>query len=183
MTHPKRAILIFPVGNLEQIETVRQRFDPLWGLIPPHITLVFPFRSSLSTRDISEHVVTACAGVAPFAISLAGPALHENRYLLLDVEQGRGQLLELHDQLYQGMLSQHRPAKDVRFPHLTIGRFDSLAESETALREVSQLNLGVHVIEAQAVIGEIIEADDSCTVELEVPLVAVDPNNIRQDAT
>ncbi len=44
----KRDILIFP--NFEdtyKIENIRKQYDQLYGIIPPHITLAFPFDSQM----------------------------------------------------------------------------------------------------------------------------------------
>ena len=40
------AIHVFPeFEGLDVIEAVRAELDPLFGLIPPHVTLVFPFEA------------------------------------------------------------------------------------------------------------------------------------------
>ncbi len=41
--------MIFPqFGNQEIIDGIRKKFDPLYHLVSPHITLVFPFKSDMS---------------------------------------------------------------------------------------------------------------------------------------
>ncbi len=32
--------------SINEIEAIRLKHDPLFGLIPPHITIVFPFESA-----------------------------------------------------------------------------------------------------------------------------------------
>lgn len=50
MTLPTRVIVIFPpAADVAVIDPLRQRFDPLASVIAPHITLVFPFQSEIST--------------------------------------------------------------------------------------------------------------------------------------
>ena len=40
------ALHIFPqFADMDEIQWVRARYDPLCRLIPPHITLVFPFEA------------------------------------------------------------------------------------------------------------------------------------------
>lgn len=42
----KRDILIFPqFTNIEKIENIRKQYDELYKILPPHITLAFPFES------------------------------------------------------------------------------------------------------------------------------------------
>ena len=44
----KRDILIFPnFDNVEKIQEIRKKFDELYDLIPPHITIAFPFNSEI----------------------------------------------------------------------------------------------------------------------------------------
>ena len=46
----ERTIMIFPkFGRMEVIYEIRDKYDPLSKLIRPHITLVFPFASEIST--------------------------------------------------------------------------------------------------------------------------------------
>ena len=43
-----RTIMIFPqFNNIEIIDGIRDRYDPLAKLVRPHITLVFPFESEM----------------------------------------------------------------------------------------------------------------------------------------
>ena len=49
----KRAIVLFPkFQNIDAIQSIRERFDPLAKYIAPHITIVFPFESALSTAEL-----------------------------------------------------------------------------------------------------------------------------------
>ena len=47
----KRAIILFPkfCSNTDLIQDIRDRYDPLASKIAPHITLVFPFESEISS--------------------------------------------------------------------------------------------------------------------------------------
>ncbi len=48
----ERTIMIFPkFDNLDIINSIRDKYDPLAKLVPPHLTLVFPFKSEL-TKEI-----------------------------------------------------------------------------------------------------------------------------------
>jgi 2'-5' RNA ligase len=72
----RRAIVVFPnfadPAACEQIEGLRRRFDPLAAMIPVHITLVFPFASTLSADELVAHVQAATRGIAPFPVLLQG---------------------------------------------------------------------------------------------------------------
>lgn len=53
----KRAIILFPsFDNINIINKIREKYDPLANCIPPHITIVFPFDSDISIDDLKSHV-------------------------------------------------------------------------------------------------------------------------------
>lgn len=132
------AIHLFPTfTNHGLIDTVRQRFDPLYGLIPPHITLVFPFESKVSSRELVEHMKRVAVGIRPFHLQLHGFAVTPDNYLYIQVVDGHDEVTQLHDSLYTGIL-QSNLRRDIPYvPHLTVGRFHSLKEVKQALQAVS----------------------------------------------
>ena len=117
------AVVVFPETDAaDRVEQVRRRFDPLASVIDAHITLVFPFEDTLSSRELHDHVATALGGVAPFAITLDAPTPADEGYLFLRVRDGRDQLTELHRRLYSGRLRRHLSTTHRFEPHVTIGR-------------------------------------------------------------
>lgn len=63
------AIVAFPEIDVEHIQTFRRKYDPLWNVILPHVTLVFPF-SSIPEHLILEHLETVSKTLKPFKIHL-----------------------------------------------------------------------------------------------------------------
>ena len=102
----KRAIVLFPkFDNIDAIQAVRERFDPLAKYIAPHITLVFPFDSALSTEELREHMARTLQGVKRFPVQLRGiTGDFREGYLFLNVKRGNDSIIDLHDRLYQGAL-------------------------------------------------------------------------------
>ena len=48
----KRDILIIPkFNNIHKIQIIREKYDELFNMIEPHITLAFPFRSNISNEE------------------------------------------------------------------------------------------------------------------------------------
>ena len=46
--------MIFPeFNNMQIIDDIRTKYDPLAKLVRPHITLVFPFESEMSDEDVA----------------------------------------------------------------------------------------------------------------------------------
>ena len=69
----ERTIMIFPkFNNMEIIDSIRKKYDPLADLVRPHITLVFPFQSDITDAKLGSHIENAIAGISPFSLHLAG---------------------------------------------------------------------------------------------------------------
>lgn len=67
----RRTIVIFLNGTvIDEIEKIREVHDPLFGLIPPHITLVFPFESDVSNGILRDHIIESIQGIESFYINL-----------------------------------------------------------------------------------------------------------------
>lgn len=137
-----RALVAFPqIEQIEIIQRLRERYDPLAASIAPHLTLIFPFESALTTNELAEHVSKAVAGFEPFSVRLQGITGQEGEYLFLNVKRGTDQLIELHDRLYSGLLASFlRPELTYR-PHLTVGRLPDTASFRAALDEATQVIL------------------------------------------
>jgi len=131
------AIVIFPkFQNIDIINEFRQKYDPLADKIAPHITLVFPFESQISTSELRKHMQQTISDIQPFAIKLCGIREHDNKYLFLNVINGNDQIIKLHDWLYTGILSKHLLKEITYVPHLTIGCIDNENEFHRILHTV-----------------------------------------------
>lgn len=68
----KRDILIFPkFENIDLIQDIRNKFDPLANIIAPNITLAFPFLDNMPNEEliIKLYIITSPAGVGKSTIS------------------------------------------------------------------------------------------------------------------
>ena len=167
----KRAIVLYPKFNgLEEIQSKRQKFDPLANYIAPHITLVFPFESDLSTQEIGEHVRRAIKGVNRFPIRLGGfTGDQPDGYLFLKVKQGNDNIIDLHDRLYSGALEPFLFRKILYCPHLTVGKVEDLTAFEDALVELDGIAT-IFECEISQVFVENIDSHEQSTVELAIDL-------------
>ncbi|UFT98326.1 2'-5' RNA ligase family protein [Radiobacillus kanasensis] len=166
----KRSICIFPFfENIDKLELWREKYDPLYGKIAPHVTLVFPFESELSSKMIGSHVSNALKEIKPFELEFSGFSVENDSFLFIDVERGYDTIVQLHNRLYTGILKQFL-RKDLPFkPHLTIGRFVSDHACEEAFQVVSEENLTFQTAVTEVVV-EVIEEDESSTVECRIRL-------------
>lgn len=159
----KRSIVIFPkLNNVELIEQLRKKYDPLARCIAPHITLVFPFISEISS--LKEHVDSKLREVKPFKIRLQEITGSVDWYLFLNVKEGNDRLIELHDKLYSDILEIHKNKAYTYVPHLTVGKLNNENEFKEALQETKDFNfLFTFLVNEIAV--EIIDEQDQSIIE------------------
>jgi len=163
----KRAIVLYPnFDGLEIIHNMRRKFDPLANYIAPHITLVFPFESDMTTQEIGDHVRQAIKGVKRFQVRLGGFSGDQpDGYLFLRVKQGNDEIIDLHDRLYSGAIQPHLYRKILYCPHVTVGKVESLPAFEDALVELDTITT-IFNCEISQVIVENIDSRERSTTEL-----------------
>ena len=121
----KRDILIFPqFTNIGKIENIRKQYDELYEVLPPHITLAFPFESSMSNDELKNRLMQVSKSLAPFEIIMSGVSLHEDKkantnYIFLDVMSGVKELKMLHNKIYEIVLKHQTNFEYI--PHITLG--------------------------------------------------------------
>jgi 2'-5' RNA ligase len=135
----KRAIILLPgFDNINNIKRIREKYDPLANCIDPHITIVFPFDSDISTDDLKLHLNKVLKGTKKFNVQLSGfTGDFRDGYLFLNVKKGNDSIIELHDKLYSGILERFLFRKVTYCPHLTVGRLNQQIEFDKALDELS----------------------------------------------
>ncbi|WP_042464131.1 2'-5' RNA ligase family protein [Neobacillus dielmonensis] len=164
----QRAIHIFPeFKNINLIEELRKKYDPLFGVVQPHITLVFPFESEISSLTLEEHIKNTLIGVKPFPILLKGVTGSLNNYLFLNVKKGNDNLIELHDRLYSGPLFEFMSRQHTYSPHLTVGRLKNDIEFLTALDVTKPFEESFETIVTE-VTSEVIESNGNSIIEFKV---------------
>jgi 2'-5' RNA ligase len=135
-----RAIVIFPAfADAAPIERLRRAYDPLVDFIAPHITLVFPFTSAITTEALAAHMRRATRDLAPFEVTLREATGHMEEYLFLNVKRGADQLVAVHDQLYSGILTRYLAPDHTFTPHLTVGRLPTAERFALALIDARRM--------------------------------------------
>lgn len=131
-------ILGFPPDIAEELQRWRASFgDPMATVIPAHITLVTttPTQDWESARD---HVREVARTQAPFMVTIAGTGSFRpvSPVVFINVEEGFGACVELHEKLQTGPLARELPF--AYHPHVTIAHDvapESLDEAETVLKD------------------------------------------------
>lgn len=161
----KRAVHLFPeFTNSEVIESLRKKYDPLFGLIQPHITIVFPFESEISSPVLKQHIQKALVDIDPFVILLREFTATIDRCLILNIKKGNDNIIKLHDLLYSGLLSIYRNRRFSFYPHLTIGKFTDEQELLLVLTELSTNETKLETTISK-VVSEIIDEKENSIVE------------------
>lgn len=133
-------ILGFPPAIAEELQRWRASFgDPMAHVIPAHITLV----TTTMTEDweaTHSHVREIARRQEPFTVSISGTGSFRpvSPVVFLNVEEGFGECVALHEKLQSGPLERELPFP--YHPHVTIAHDvapESLDEAETALRDYS----------------------------------------------
>lgn len=149
----KRDILIFPqFTNIEKIENIRKQYDELYKILPPHITLAFPFESSMSNDELKDRLMQVLKSVEPFEIVMSGVSLHKDEniktnYIFLNVVSGVKKIKILHNEIYEKVLNQKMSFEYI--PHITLGtteneqiEFEMNDEFKTIVTKVSVEEIG-----------------------------------------
>lgn len=167
----KRSIVIFPQfdSDTDLIQNIRQQYDPLADKIAPHITLVFPFESEISSDALRQHIENSLDGFKSFSLSLQGISQEEENYLFLNIIKGQEQIIKLHDLLYSGILKQFLSEKHQYKPHVTVGRFQDLSIAQAAMNELKYCDYEFKT-KINKVTTEIILEDFSSKIDFVVKL-------------
>lgn len=130
-------ILGFPPEIATELQQWRASFgDPMADVIPAHITLVTTTFTDDWDATLS-HVRKVASNQEPFTISIAGTGSFRpvSPVVFLNVEDGFGACVELHEKLQTGPLERELPF--AYHPHVTVAHDvapESLDEAETVLK-------------------------------------------------
>lgn len=162
----KRAVILFPkFNNIDSINDIRKKYDPLANYIGPHISIVFPFESDLTINELKEHFTESLKGIKKFNIMLNNiTGDYRDGYLFLNVKKGNDNIIELHDKLYSGLLEKFIFRKVTYCPHLTVGKIFDQKEFDDAVDELSCHN-EIYETLIDKIFVENIDLDDSSIVE------------------
>jgi 2'-5' RNA ligase len=139
------ALLVLGYPTLEaadyrRIQAFRADHDPLFRIVAPHFTLVFPLDDALEETVIPQ--VRRMAKQQPkvnFVLRRAQPVAplpgEADALVFLVPAEGYDALVHLHDQLYAGPLAPHLRQDTSFMPHITVGRKQEQTAAEQAAAE------------------------------------------------
>ena len=166
-----RTIMIFPqFDNMEIIDEIRDRYDPLAKLVRPHITLVFPFESEMTNDEVEEKLNCSLKNFGPFELVMHGFSKTENNYLFLDVEKGSDMIESIHDDLYSNHFQEFFPGFKEYYlgvpytPHMTVGKLNSKEELNDAYEYVRNIDVRFQTVVKKVSVEMIGEHEESIIV-------------------
>lgn len=171
----KRCIMIFPhFENMQFIDNLRSKYDPLTEHVRPHITLVFPFESDIESSKLKQHIENVISGIMPFEIRLSGITASTplGNYLFLNIIEGSNQIVELNKRLYSDILEEFYPKwlNGREFlPHMTIGKISDLEAFNKAIEETKNID-DVFETTVDKISVEIIDENEDSIIEMEIIL-------------
>lgn len=144
----ERTVMIFPqFCNGEVINEIRQKFDPLYNLVKPHITLVFPFKSAMSDAELSQRLEKCLKETTCFPLRLQGISRQEDcygNYIFLNVDRGYQEIVKMHNALYSDIFG--KCPNQPYIPHMTIGNLDSVEKMESAYNCIKKIDICLETI-------------------------------------
>ena len=146
-------VALLPQNLVAALEPHRRKYDPQAHIIPPHITVVEPFKFSGSIEPLYHHLEEIGETHAPVRVSLVGwDAYTQSDYQLhLPLVTGRLEFSALREDLMTGPLAHLAERENRYWPHITLGRFASLADLDRAKQALrgfeAQFTFGVTSLE------------------------------------
>ena len=125
-----RDVLIFPeLDDVSLIQDIREKYDELADIVPPHITLAFPFDSDITNEELDRKLKNILSEYEEFSITLSGVSYHYDErvgvyYIYLDVTQGYDTIYEISKKIYSEILNMEVPEKYI--PHITLGSVEKI---------------------------------------------------------
>jgi len=151
----KRDILIFPkFNNIERIQEIRKKYDELYNIIMPHITIAFPFEIDLSNEELEIQLKSILMNFKPFKVKCNGISLRKDKiantyYIFLNMTDGKDIINEIHNSIYNSILKDIDISKYSYEPHITLGSTNNQNEYielndefETLINKISVERIG-----------------------------------------
>lgn len=172
----RRTIMIFPeFENMDIINNIRKKYDPLACHVRPHITLVFTFQSDINKDELKKHLDNVLLNVKGFELSLCNIVKVDNplgKYLFLDIKRGNREISEISQKLYTGILEKYKPdwySAETFMPHMTVGNFDSSNKLDRAYDDVKSISESFNTM-VNKISVEIIDKNEDSIIEMETKL-------------
>jgi 2'-5' RNA ligase len=117
------ALNYYPKINNPEFHRFRNKYEPFSKLIVEHLTFVFPTPAEIGFDNLRNHISEILKKWQTFDIHLNGIEKTWDNWMFLSVKEGNSTVIQLHDDLYTGILKPYF-RKDLPYtPHIGLGYF------------------------------------------------------------
>jgi len=107
----------------EDFQSFRRRYDPYAALLPEHITFIHPVPESIGRTKLEKHIENVIGSWKPFKAHFCSLEKTWDHWMYLGAKEGHDLVVELHDKLYEGILSPYLREDLPFYPHIGLGLF------------------------------------------------------------
>ncbi len=162
------SVVVLPkLDNEDEIQRLRERYDPWYGQIRPFVSIIMPFTPATleEIQHVGDFISAARRSLHPVAMSLH-ECMESGDRLYLRVDQGRDELMRLHRNLMGGDVG--LLVDDAEYePRLVLGRVHQPEERAAACAEANRIGRTLGVVDAVALVR--VSADDDLTLIANYP--------------
>lgn len=120
-------LVYYPHIKHEGFQSFRRRYDPYWELLPEHVTFIHPVPGHIGKKKLEGHIEHVLNHWHPFDVHFCTVEKTWDHWMYLGAIEGHQSVIDLHDQLYDGILNPYL-RKDLPFyPHIGLGLFSNEA--------------------------------------------------------
>jgi len=153
--------------NLSFIQQIRSRQDPLFSVVAPHFTLVFPL-SGFSEKEFADEIAIQVNNFSRFTFTIRKATLHKDEFtgewlVFLIPHEGYSGFVQLHDGLYSGKLEKYHRRDIDYIPHLTVCRSD---DKNHCMQLVDQINASPFIIQGQITAIDLVKHENNTVTTL-----------------
>ena len=87
---------------MDIIEKIRKDSDELYGIIQPHITIVFPFIDEISDDDLIKNVRNYFVNKTKFYVKFSGVSISDDNYIFLNCVAGEKDIIKFKVRVSKG---------------------------------------------------------------------------------
>ena len=117
----------YPKIENEGFQAFRRKYEPYSQLLPEHVPFVHPVPEILGRDEVERHIKKVLSFWEPFKVHFCMLQKTWDHWLYLGAKEGHMQVVELHDRLYEGILSPYLREDLPFYPHIGLGLFSKEA--------------------------------------------------------
>ncbi len=121
------ALVYYPHIEHRGFHSFRRQYEPYSELLPEHVPFVYPVPDTIGRKKLEGHIEDVLNTWKPFDVHFCTLEKTWDHWMYVGAKEGHDSVVELHDDLYEGILSPYL-RQDLPFsPHIGIGLFSKEA--------------------------------------------------------